>query len=85
MLAPPMTVVDDSVSADSVIGAGAVVVPSTRNRRTSDHGPAVPALLRARTRHQYSRLDNDDAMNSELLTVRLITGDEKVLESSTCN
>ena len=50
---PPMTLVGESDTLESDgAGGGADVVPSTRNDRTDDHAPAVPALLRARTRHQ---------------------------------
>ena len=52
---PPTTVAGDSDRLDNVgvgDGGGVVVVPSTLNVRTTDHAPAVPAPLRARTRHQ---------------------------------
>ncbi len=52
---PPTTLVGLSDSVESVagLGGGGVVAPLLiSNTRTEDHAPAVPPLLRPRTRHQ---------------------------------
>ena len=52
---PPTTLVGLSASVESVAGpgGGGVVAPLLiSNTRTDDHAPAVPPLLRPRTRHQ---------------------------------
>lgn len=78
---PPVTLDGLSASADS---AGAAGVPCGVKLRTLDHAPAVPALLRPRTRHQCWRMASDVAVCCDAVTVTSITrGLENELESST--
>jgi hypothetical protein len=50
---PPVTLVGEIDSADSVGGGGGVADVWTVKLRVDDHEPAVLALFRPRTRHQY--------------------------------
>jgi hypothetical protein len=78
---PPVTLVGEMESNES---AGAVVEVCTVKLRVDDHEPAVPALLRPRTRHQYCREDSEDVVCCDAVVVVLIVnGDENELESST--
>jgi hypothetical protein len=78
---PPVTLAGLIASADN---AGAEGVPCGVKLRTLDHAPAVPALLRPRTRHQCCRLASDVAVCCDAVTVTSITrGVVNELESST--
>jgi hypothetical protein len=50
---PPVTLAGEIESDDSAGAGGGVDVVCTVKVRVDDHEPAVPALLRPRTRHQY--------------------------------
>jgi hypothetical protein len=78
---PPVTLVGLIDNAES---AGAPGVDCGVKPRTLDHAPAVPALLRPRTRHQCWRMASDVAVCCEAVTVTSITrGLVNELESST--
>ena len=80
---PPVTLVGEMASDDSA-GAGGVVDVRTVKLRVDDHAPAVPALLRPRTRHQYCRADSAEVVSCDAVVVVLTAnGDTKELESST--
>jgi len=63
---PPTTVVGLRPIADSAAAAGAAL---GWKRRATDHGPAVPAELKPRTRHQCGTLANPPVVNCEGVTV----------------
>jgi hypothetical protein len=70
---------------DSVESVGVDDAACTVKLRVDDHEPAVPALLRPRTRHQYWRLDSADVVSCDAVTVvSIVRGDVNELESSTC-
>jgi hypothetical protein len=50
---PPVTLVGEIETDDSVIVGGGVEEVCTVKLRVAAHEPAVPALFRPRTRHQY--------------------------------
>src|SRR5712692_9145721 len=78
---PPTTLVGLRPIADSAAAAGAAF---GWKRRATDHGPAVPAELMPRTRHQCRTLANPPIVNCEGVTVRSTTrGAVNELESST--
>jgi hypothetical protein len=55
------------------------------NLRAEDHGPATPAELTPRTRHQSLLAGRVLLVNCETLTVVLtMCGDENLLSSSIC-
>ena len=83
---PPITEVGVSVSAESVgeLGGGGDV-DCTVNLRTVDHGPATPAELMPRTRHQSLFAGRELFVNCDTFTVAPATsGAENLLSSSIC-
>jgi hypothetical protein len=79
---PPVTLDGETDTAESAAATG--VELAGMNRLTDDHGPAVPAELIARTRHQCRRAAKVGAVSCDAVTVRSRTnGEEKVLASST--
>jgi hypothetical protein len=79
---PPVTLVGE---IDNVESVGADAALWTVKLRVDDHAPAVPALLRPRTRHQYVRFVNpDEVVSCEAVTVEsIVRGVVNELESST--
>jgi hypothetical protein len=77
---PPTTLVGLTDTAESAAGA---VAACGVKRRTVENGPAVPAELIPRTRHQCWRAARTGAVNCDAVTVRSTTsGAENVSESS---
>lgn len=83
-VAPPVALDGLTLIADNDGGVG---VPDRGVKlRTVDHAPAVPALLRPRTRHQCWRKASELAVCCDAVTVMSITrGVVNELESSTCS
>jgi hypothetical protein len=81
---PPVTLVGEMDSDDSAGAGGGVVDVCTVKLRVDDHAPAVPALLRPRTRHQYCRDDSADVVSCDaVIVVLIVNGDANELEVST--
>ena len=81
---PPVTLAGEMESDDSAGAGGGVVDVCTVKLRVDDQAPAVPALLRPRTRHQYCRADSADVVRCEpVVVVLIVNGDPNELESST--
>jgi hypothetical protein len=81
---PPVTFVGEIESDDSVTAGGGVDGVCTVKLRVEDHEPAVPALFRPRTRHQYWRAVRADVVSCDTVVVVLIVnGDANELDVST--
>ena len=81
---PPVTLVGEIESADSVGAGGGVDDVCTVKLRVEDHEPAVPTPLRPRTRHQYWRAESADVVSCDsVVVVLIVNGDPNELEVST--